>query len=211
MKTFAAFVAVWAAATALFGVFGCQSGGKKGLGPEHRLTDVRPDASPGEMATLSVVGSANPVDVVDTRTGDTLVLSLRVSDVEIEREVYSFAGGAFSLVEAMGMVYEPPIPLLTAVSRIGDERKWQGKLRWASERTASSTATIALSEDRLDNSDQAAILVTVELGVESGAKSAAKREMKFWFVPGKGLLQRDFASGTKRTVRVEPPEEEPSG
>lgn len=201
----------WAVATALFGVFGCQSAGEKGLGPVHRLAEVKPDATPGERATLSMVGSDSTVDVEATRTGDTLVFSLKAFDVEIEREVYSLAGGGFALVEAMGMTYEPPIPLLTEVSRIGDVRDWRGKLRWAADRTASGTATITLSQSRLEAPDEPAILVTVELAVDSGARSPAKRAMKFWFVPGKGLLQRDFASGTKRTVPVEPSEDESGG
>lgn len=202
---------VWAVATTLFGVFGCQSGSKRGLGPEHRLAEVKPDAAPGPRATLSMVGSDSEVDVVASRSGDTLVLSLQVFDVEIEREVYSLAGGGFALVEAMGMTYEPPIPLLTEVSRIGDERDWKGKLRWAGERSVSGTATIALSQGRLEVPDEPAILVTVDLGVESGARSPAKRAMKFWFVPGQGLLKRDFASGTKRTLLVEFPDDESGG
>lgn len=165
--------------------------------------EIKPGADPGKAALLRIDGLEVPVElsIVEEKPSD-IVIKLWAHGELFEEERYSNPAGAFGLVNAAGETYEPPIPLLKFPMHVGDKLKWDGKMltgpvgRNASARVTSSEDKLEVGADRVR-----ALLVEVELKISGGGPNPALRRLSFWFVPGKGLLRREFGVSTTR----EPP------
>jgi len=115
----------------------------------------------------------------------------------LEREVYKIEKNQFSVVEVAGETYTPPIPLLMGQVREGDKWKWKGEMSLpesSTMRPKPSEADISVITEKLNviGGPFDSYFVSVKLKISDGSPNPSKRELRFWFVPSKGLIKREF-------------------
>lgn len=163
-----------------------------------------------DRAELVLSDNPIPVSVETEKTADTIAFRFQAYGVTLEEEAYRYGPTEFALVEAAKEQYEPPLPLLRFPMTIGDTWSWTGSMTMFAPHPA--RAAVTTSRESLDEpgyTDEA-IKVTVNLAIESGAETPAKRTLTFWFVPKKGLLKREFGKGLSRVPEA-PESAQPEG
>jgi hypothetical protein len=187
-------VAIWVACAR------CQkpSGGKAGSGVHiASSTDLKPDANPGPQRIV-YAGTVIPAETKVNLMNDEFSIELWYNEVSLEKEVYKSSAKEFSLVNAAGEDYAPPIPLLRFPMNAGASFKWSGKMI-TGPTSRNATALISTREDKVDMGGVTdALVVEVDISMESGANAPATRQLLFWFVKGKGVVKRDFGASTSR-------------
>lgn len=170
-----------------------------GSGPSLRDAQVfKPDATPGEKAKLVLAGTELPVEVKRRMDGKEVVLELWAHGEIVQQERYLSSPEAFSLVMAGGERYEPALTLLKFPMEIGDAWEWKGKLS-AGDIQREATAKITTSSMQVYVPEpESGVKVTVDMSLDSGAPTPAKRTLTFWFVEGRGVVKREFGSGSTR-------------
>ncbi len=211
-RSFFGALARWSA-PACFAIacFGCKGSGQSiGVGSAiERLADLRPEASIPESAHLVLAGTRLPVTAKTTRAGSELRIELLAHSVVLETEQYSVSEQEFGLVNAAAERYAPALPLLRFPMRIGDSWSWEGRLEMADiSRNASAKITSAKDRLNVEGFDDEAVRVLVELSIDSGGPTPAKRELAFWFVPQRGLLKREFGQASSRVPVPPKPDRE---
>lgn len=191
----------------LLALAGCQPKGAKpasGLdsipvsGAEWTFKDLMPASVPPDPTELSLGGTHLPVKIVSTSKDGKLKMDFVAHDVVVDTETYDVQTDKFSLV-AMGQeLVDPPLPLVKSPMRVGDKWNWEGKI--TSGNPHASKAVISSRPDKLYIADKQmdAVVVEVNLAMESGGPAPAERRLTFWFVPGKGVVKREFGSGSIR-------------
>lgn len=174
------------------------------------LADVRPDALPYQDASIILAGSPMEATLEEKREGDDVHFFIRMHGEVMEHERYRLTHNQFSFVGLGEESYEPPITLLTFPLTTGQTWEWKGEMRLgpltkpAQATVTTASDTLNLAAGRFD-----AILVVVALSIDAGTNEQAKRELKFWFDPGKGIVRREFAASSTREPRppadAEPP------
>ena len=161
--------------------------------------DLKPDADPGPKAKLVLAGTVIPVEVKVKPAGEDFAIDLWYNGELFEEEQYKDGATGFSLVNAAGETYSPPITLLMFPMNIGDSWKWSGQML-TGPAGRDATAVVRTLSDKVDTGTQEeALLVEVDLSMYSGNTSQpAQRRLSFWFVRNKGLLKREFGSSTSR-------------
>lgn len=218
--TFAALVVV----SGLLALGGCPRVGKVSHDPEpepqssippisknfQSSGDLKPEVLPPKEANLVLASYIIPVELEGKAVNGKLVLTwLADKDsrsgppVVAEAETYFFSDQGFSLAEAPGERFDPPIRLVKYPLSLGDTWDWSGKLQTGAT-AAKATAKVTASEAVLNipYGNFSALLVTADIHVEQGTEGA-KRTFKFWFQPGKGLIKREFGQSSSREPRVE--------
>lgn len=188
-------------ATGALSCTGSKSGGQvtKGSGALiNTSADMKPDADPGPQKAV-YAGTVIPVKVKTTLDNGNFSIELMYNNVSLEMEKYLSTATEFDLVNAAGEDYAPPIPLLRFPMNVGDSWKWSGKMM-TGPMGRDATAVVTTREEKIDTGSLAdALLVEVDISMESGAANApATRQLMFWFVKGKGLVKRDFGASTSR-------------
>lgn len=141
--------------------------------------------------------------------GDEMTILLTAFGEVLERERYRFGATEFTLVEAAGESYKPALPLMQFPFTVGSAWKWEGDVLLG-ERPIPAMAKISSETDSvtLEGFDGEAVRINVALSIESGGPNPAERTLTFWFVPGKGILKREFGKASSRMpAPLEVPEE----
>lgn len=176
------------------------SGGSSGLGPKVlSIRAISATTPPGKSAVLVLSGARIPVEIEGRTSGRFLTLNLLAHGEVVEIERYSSDQNTFSLFEAVGERYVPQIDLIRTPMSIGESWKWNGELE-SGNVSHRAEATISTSQEQLNvvgMSDEA-LKVRVDLLIDSGEARPAARTLTFWFVPGKGMLMREFGQSSTR-------------
>lgn len=167
--------------------------------------DLKPDALPGKRAEMLMAGTHIPVDLSVRSADSEFVIVLHAHGETFETEKYRTTPTSFSLSEAGGDNYVPALDLLRFPMHLGDQWTWQGRvLSGGIQRQA--TATVSSSSTTLYQGGLTteAVKVDVDLSLYSeGDKTPAARKLVFEFVPGKGIVRREFGDASVR----QPPSE----
>jgi hypothetical protein len=172
------------------------------------LAELKPDALPGKEAQMVLQSLELPVELLQERNGNTVKLILKSTGAVFEEEVYESTDEAFALVFAAGETFNPPLPLLRSPLKDGDSWEWSGKME-SGGIARQAQATISTSQDNVQEIDKTheAVKTDVRLEIQGGGPTPAKRALAFWFVPGRGVLAREFGVASKREP-LSPPEPE---
>jgi hypothetical protein len=175
---------------------GCEPMGKpepKPSGPRLiRIDEVQPHRAPNPIATLELAGAEVPVRLRATTTDSLLTIEGIAHGEVIEQEVYRWDRERFSLVGGAGEEYDPPIDLLRFPMNVGDRWQWKGKAT-AVARPLPAEAEVVTELDRVQSGGDTvpAIKIQVWLSVHDAARPI-RRNLTFWVVEGKGVVQREF-------------------
>jgi hypothetical protein len=204
---------IGAATAAGMVLVGCKPGGlpsttRPGDGALVEMTDLKPDALPGEEAQLVYGGTKVPVTLAQERSGSDLTLRILAHNEPTEMEVYRVGAQEFSISNAAGEVYEPPIDLLRFPLRLGASWDWAGTMT-AGGLQKNATARVETSADRLfpETVPLDAVKVAVKLDIVANPPNGptAKRDLTFWFAEGRGVVRRAFGAASVREPRQEEP------
>jgi hypothetical protein len=186
--------AIGIAGVAILGaVFGVARYGSKSA------QDIEPDSAPGEKAVLDFGGPRVPVEVEYHHNGTEVELDLRSDGFVLETEKYLASDKEFALSAAAEERFSPPLPLLKYPFKLGDRYDWHGRLTYAgSDRSASAEITTTAGKLTAEGHELGAILVEAKVALDGGGEKPAIRDLKFWIVMKRGVLQREFGEGVKR-------------
>lgn len=182
-------------------MLGCQPAaprlGADSSGMEIRFQDLMPDAKPGKQGELTLGGTLLPVQILSQKHDNLFEIDSLSHDVVVAKEVYQDRMDTFSLEAVGDEIMIPPIPVLRSPMKVGDSWTWQGHCIGQADHTAK--ATIASRSDKIYSglSELESVVVEMDLQIEV-PNSTAQRRFVFWFVPGKGLLKREFGSASVR-------------
>lgn len=169
---------------------------------------LKPGASPPKEASLILNGTEIPVVLKEKRETGFVLYSWIVDSsgeagdpVEVESEKYFDTTDLFSFAATAQEKYDPPISLVQYPMTVGKGWDWAGEVITGKTR-AKATATISSKSDTLNlpSGKVATLMVKVDLRYE-GISSPNKRELKFWFEPGHGLIRRELWASSTRTPR----------
>lgn len=185
-----------AIAPVAFIVAGCHLGeSRERSGSTVRPEELKLDSPASPSATLVIGDREIPVTVKSEVIGKLLSVRTFADNAEIEHEGYRIEPDAFLLIQAGGETFDPPLPVLKFPLRIGDAWTWSGTLR-AGEASSPADAKVATIRESLFTPQSEALRVNVELTLRRGAGS--KRNLSFWFLEGRGLVQREFGASIRR-------------
>ena len=144
-------------------------------------------------------GMMIPVDLQTKATNDDFAIDLWYKGTLFEEEQYKATADSFSLVNAAGETYSPPIPLVRLPMNVGDSWKWDGQMITGPV-GRHATATVRTQDDKVQIGDtqSPALMVEVDLAMDSGGPQPAMRRLTFWFVKDRGLVKRQFGDSTSR-------------
>lgn len=167
-------------------------------GAEWTFKQIQPDTPPSEPSELSLGGTHLPVKILSHSEKGRLSFQMVAHDVVVDKEAYDVQSDKFSLLSMGDESVEPALPLLKSPMHIGDKWTWEGKI--TSGNPHPTKAVISSRADKLYVADKQldAIVVEVNLAMESGGPAPAERRLSFWVVPGKGIVKREFGSGSVR-------------
>ena len=116
-----------------------------------------------------------------------------------EKESYKYDDESFRFTRCNDEIYSPGLTLLQFPFNAGDEWTWSGLYR-IGDRDRKASAVIKTSSERLYTlaGEFDTVLVVCELEIESGSIEPVYKELKFWFVPGKGLIRRESQHSPSR-------------
>jgi hypothetical protein len=164
------------------------------------FSELKPDAQPGAKADMLMAGTHIPVNVSVNRSGSRFEIILSAHNETFETERYRIVSGAFSLQGAAGDTYLPALDLLRFPSHLGDNWNWVGTVSSGGiQRHA--TATVSSSSTNLYSGGVTTEAVQVEVNLSlysQGEKTPAARKLVFDFVPGKGIVRREFGDASVR-------------
>ena len=157
------------------------------------------DMLPYENAALILAGKPLPVKMSSKRSGEVLIFKLDAFGQTVEEEVYRLSDRSFSVERVSDELYDPPIPLIEYPAHSGERYEWAGEMV-SGEQSRQAKANIELLGDRLNmfGGQFESLHVMVNLQMESGGPDPAVRTMSFWFVPGKGMVKREFGFSSTR-------------
>lgn len=190
----------------LFASGGCTSSKSNSAKLAATRDAFAPDALPYERGVLQIGTHALPFALERERQKDRVEFRLLIGGRPAEYEQYQLTSDSF-LLEGFGIrkqdgeAFDPPLPLLKFPIQAGVEGAWGGKIidvpaklaHSAKAKVRTGSESLDLPEGRVET-----LKVLVNLEIESGAKKPALRSLTFWFVPGKGIVERDFQAISRR-------------
>lgn len=164
-----------------------------------RLADWMPGGAPYKRANLILSGTVVPVQVAMQKKAGTTKFSLSAHGVVLEEEAYQEDEGGFRLVGAGGERYDPPITLIPQPHRAGEQSKWVGQIV-IGLLAIDAKATMSSARETLNapGGPYDALRVDVRLYLDGGEPQPVTRDLRFWFAKGKGIVKREFGSGSTR-------------
>lgn len=163
------------------------------------VQELQPEAFPGTDAELLIQGTHVPVKLSQQKKDLSTTLTLAVHDEPFEVESYRSMSDSFELVSAAGETFTPPLDLLRFPLEVGSTWDWKGTMGFGSAYPA--TAVVTTANDSLDlgvPTSSIKVLVAITIEANGPDKLPAHRDLSFWFVPGKGVVKRDFGAGSIR-------------
>jgi hypothetical protein len=171
------------------------------------VRDLDPGALPGEEAQLVYGGTKVPVTLDLDKEGNRITLRILAHGEPSDVEIYEEGENRFSLVNAAGESYNPPIDLLRFPFRVGSTWDWSGTMT-SGGLSKKARAKVETTNERLfkDTVPMEAVKVAVRLEIDANPPDgpSAKRDLAFWFSPGKGVVRREFGPASIREPRQEP-------
>ena len=163
------------------------------------IATFKPDALFAPKAVLEYGGMKADVVMGRTQTEAKVSFSLVAHGQTFETETYLLTANEFSFV-SIDEVFEPPIVLFRSKMPIGEKWDWSGTLSSGGRsHVAKAQITTASEQLFLKNAGQQDTLkVQVDLSIESGGPKPAARKLIFWFVNGRGIVQREVGTATIR-------------
>ncbi|HVL39777.1 MAG TPA: hypothetical protein VM328_10355 [Fimbriimonadaceae bacterium] len=159
---------------------------------------IQPSAPVASRATLVLAGTSIPVHVDQKVQEDLVTLVMKAQKEVIEVEQYRCGSESFALRKAAGEVFEPGLPLLRYPVASGERWSWEGHMTNGSLRQPARAEVLARSEKiYLGRDPWESVKVVVDLEVQADT-GTTRRELSFWFVPGKGIVKRSFGPGSAR-------------
>lgn len=181
---------------------GCNPKGATGPAlPE--ISVFKPDALFSGKAVLEYGGMKAPVTMRRTEASDRISFSLIAHGQTFETETYRLTESEFAFV-SIDEAFDPPVTLFKSKMPIGETWEWKGTLS-SGGRTHEAKAVVTTSSEQLflgAAGQQDTLKVIVSLSIESGGPKPAARQLVFWFVNGRGIVQREVGTATIR--RPEP-------
>lgn len=176
---------------------------------DYKLADLSPTRLPYPHGSLVIAGTTMPVDVLrEEKPGEVVFLLRSKHGAVLEHEAYRFDDEMFSLWRASGALYDPVIPLLRQPVAIGERWNWSGKMIDAIDghptelpsghRPATATVETVREPLNVRGGPLDSVRVNVVLSMDSGSAQRAERRLTFWFVPGQGMIKREFAYSSTR-------------
>lgn len=150
--------------------------------------------------TLVLDGTPLPVTVRLDRTGRQVELRVEFEDALVETERYAQGPNGIRLVQAAGETFAPHVELLRAPVVSGGRWEWEGTVQSGST-ALPAEAVLRSYSDRVflsGGSSLEAIRVDVDLEIGGKEREPVRRQLRFWFVPGQGLVKREFGPGSVR-------------
>lgn len=141
-----------------------------------------------------------PINIKVTTKDEVQTIVLLAHDQEIESETYHLNDKEMAVMMVAGETYEPALPILRLPMRIGESWKWKGTLT-AGDLNHTGNAVVSSSSELIfaPQSSQA-LRINVDLLVDVG-NTPSQRQLTFWFVPKRGLVQRSFGASMRTPVR----------
>jgi hypothetical protein len=184
---------------------GCNHAPAAALGPPIGPYDeFRPASSPPVAAQLTMAGVSFPVTIrVAASPGGMLRITALQDSKPVDEELYHDDGATFSLARAAGENFEPPMPLLSFPMHIGDHWDWTGSTTMdTSAQAARASIHTAVSRTMIDGNPENSVEVDIDLEMGVNSASPMRRQLKFWFVKGKGIVRRSFGEESIREPLV---------
>jgi hypothetical protein len=204
-RRFALLTVFAAVSLAIVCVGGCGcNGSKSGGGTGFLVVDdasLKPDNLTLKEVSLELAGSKYKAEVKQTREGNQIQIDLQAFGEVIESERYESTEQMFSVVNAGGERYDPPISLIKYGMRVGDTWNWKGEIRTGPAGHEATAVITTSSEDLTVNGGTVhdVIKVEVALAIDSGRPSnPSTRKLKFWIGPKMGVVKREFGDYSKR-------------
>jgi len=180
---------------------GCQHANRSNGPPINAYRDIKPDSLTQKRCSLELAGSKYQAEIRQTKQGDQVQIDLMALGQVIESERYESNDTTFSVVDAGGERYDPPIPLLKYPMNVGDEWDWSGNIVTGPEPHKTKAKIATTNEDMTINGGTVHNVVRVEvlLSIESGRPSEpSTRKLKFWIAPDMGVVKRSFGDYSTR-------------
>jgi hypothetical protein len=171
-----------------------------GSGPAIVSSTLVPDALPGKTSDMVLAGTRIPVQIVTKHDGQEFMIELRAHGQTFEQERYVDGPTAFSFHGTSDETYVPDIDLVRFPMHVGDSWDWSGTVSSGGiSRKASAEVKTSPKSLYFGDASAQAIEVEVDLSLFSqGEKLPASRKLKFDFVPGQGILRREFGDASVR-------------
>lgn len=173
------------------------------------MAELKPDAAPASPARLLLGSAEIPVQLVEERKEGSVTYKWKAHGEVVDSESYEVNPDSFRLKLAVSEAFDPPITLLREPVKVGSSHDWKGKVMLTQDGVplkdprvhSDATAQVAVSKERITvvGGPYDSHLVTVKLMLQDEKGTPAKeRLLRFWFVPGKGIVKRDFSESSSR-------------
>jgi hypothetical protein len=179
---------------------GCNPSKPSGMSFE----ELKPTQVAYSEANLYYTGTEVPVEVVTSNENGLYRIRLTAFGEVIETEEYQVDGQSFAMARILGENYTPPMTLLKNPVSEG-KSNWKGRMESGGiGRDASAEITVSKGKTPAQEgvATMQAIIATVDLSIGEAGQPPSKRTLKFYFVPGKGLLYREFGAMGSRRVPI---------
>ncbi len=186
-------------------IFGCKTPSKSK--DSISLKDLSPTSKLPDQTNLVLAGTKIPVDLSTRQTGQEFAIELSAFGEIVELERYRLDENSFALVEVLGENYDPAMPILQSEMVVNSPWKWKGEISAAGIRHR-ATAEIFLTDDpkALFAPNSKVWKVKATLTIDAGEQTTAERVLTFSFVPGRGLVSREFGLASSRIpIGSDPP------
>ncbi|HMS53905.1 MAG TPA: hypothetical protein PKA27_00765 [Fimbriimonadaceae bacterium] len=168
------------------------------VGQPLEMATLKPDGSPPPEAKITVGDKSFNVKVEVERSGSDLIYHLTSNGQEIEQERYQFLNEEFHLAQAAGETFHPPMKLLSQKVQVGSQWNWDGELRSGVLSTKAMASINLLRDSAFAPSGEEGLKVSVVLTLNE--RNDTTRDLAFWFVRGRGVVQRRFGPALRSPV-----------
>lgn len=189
------------ALVALLVAMSCTGGGSAQGIRIDSPTSFSPQPLALKQVTLKLAGTKYTADTRVSGAAGVQKIDLMAFGQVIESEEYRLSDRAFSVSDAGGERYEPPIDLIRYPMRVGDGWHWEGEIRTgpaghrAQAKVSTASEDLTMKGETLHN----VLRVEVELAIDSGIPSQpSKRMLRFEITPSMGVIKRAFGDYSVR-------------
>lgn len=160
-------------------------------------TSLQPLTPPTVTTKYTVDGTEIKAEVSTSTKNVTSTIKIVTHGNIIDQEAYRVTSKEISLVEAAGEKFEDSIPLLVFPYSLGDQYNWKGKLT-VNNQPVDATAIVTTSDSTVSTKDKSNRAIQVQVNIQIQRKNRTEdRKLQLWFVPGMGLVKREFGSCTR--------------
>ena len=195
-------VSVWAIRCALvLLVVGCNRNSPSPGLPIPNYAALKPDQLSLKQADLELAGTNYKADIVQKRNGADLQIDLTAEGQTIESERYRSDDRSFSVTDAGGERFEPPITLIKYPMSVGDGWTWTGNLLTGPEphKATATVSTSTVDQTLIGGVVHGVVKIQVDLAIDSGRPSEpSKRKLVFYIAPNMGVVRREFGDYSTR-------------